>query len=186
MMHTWVSFKLFSKLLVSLIYFTNYNEKNISTNNPRGVKSSRWSNKSHACIPLSTIIWHPSIDKSAFAGDVSSSITCQGTQGESHPPVCCVGDMETSVLAGDLQWPCEPAQAPLATVQESLENTVLDNYPQTRELLCKSRNPMEKFQHTIREKKYMHSETLKDWSVKCGGGDSYFQCEDSNTRLQRI
>lgn len=40
-MHTWVSIKLFSKLLVSLIYFTKYNEKNISSKNPRGVKSSR-------------------------------------------------------------------------------------------------------------------------------------------------
>ena len=37
----------------------------------------------------------------------------------------------------------------LAMVWESLENTVLNNHPQTSEDLGKSKFPMEKFQHKI-------------------------------------
>ena len=37
-------------------------------------------------------------------------------------------------------------------VEEPLEDTVLDNYPWTGELLWKSKGPAEKFQHNIRAK----------------------------------
>ena len=64
-----------------------------------------------------------------------------------------VTGLQTSLQARDPVMACELALAPLSLVQEPLENTVLDNHPQTREPLWKSRFPAEKFQHTTEAKK---------------------------------
>lgn len=60
--------------------------------------------------------------------------------------------IQTSVLAVDPAVACDLLQPLWAMVQESLENHGLDNYSQAREALWKSRNPAEKFQHTVRAK----------------------------------
>ena len=52
-------------------------------------------------------------------------------------------------------------QSFLATVWDSVKNIALDNHPQMRETLWKSRFPEEKFQHTAEEKKKMNLDILK-------------------------
>ena len=82
--------------------------------------------------PALTMLWHPSIDKSAFVGEVGSSTICQGTQRESHPAMHLVIGRQTSVPALDPAVAREPAQAPFSCCMETPENTVLDHDTQER------------------------------------------------------
>ena len=65
------------------------------------VISASWLNETSLIMaPISTTtILHPSMDKSTFVVPVGSSIINQGTQEESHSPMCWVIGIGTSVLA---------------------------------------------------------------------------------------
>ena len=64
-----------------------------------------------------------------------------------------VTGLQTSVTAVKPAFAHEWFQPPSAIVKEPLENTVLDNYPQTRESLWKSIFPAEKFQYHWKKNK---------------------------------
>ena len=76
------------------------------------------------------------------------------TKGPGKSPAHPSGNRHTDhIPAVDPAWPMNWLQPLLATSREPLENTVLDNHPQTREPLRKSRFPAEKCQHTTGTKK---------------------------------
>ena len=74
----------------------------------------------------------------------------QGTQGESHPPVCQIIETQTSVPAVDLD-----------VVQDLLENTDWDSYPQMREPLLKSKAQWRSSSTPLEQKKNPRLDTWK-------------------------
>lgn len=88
--------------------------------------------------------------KSVFVG---ASTLCQRTWEMSHPPVHCAIDKPILVLAMYTKVVHELVPGSFACSPVALENTDLDNHQQIRKSLWKSRNPAEKFQHTVGTRK---------------------------------
>ena len=73
---------------------------------------------------------------------------------KSHPPMCWVTDIQTDPTM-DLAVAHKLAPVLLDRGLETLDDAILDNNPQMREPLCKSRFPEDKFlSHCCRKKKY--------------------------------
>lgn len=102
---------------------------------------------------LSTIICHLFTNKSVLLRAVGSSTICQETE-ESCPPMYQVMDIETLFLALGLEVVHELAPDLLGHSLGVPEKYYLRQSLRTRELLEKSRFPVEIFQHTIQTKKY--------------------------------
>lgn len=83
-----------------------------------------------------------------------------GSCGIQHHKLRDLGGVLPTCSLGNRHRDCDPGYGPmnlfqalLAVIWEPLKNTVLDNYPQTREPLQKCRFPEKKFQHIIGAKK---------------------------------
>lgn len=84
------------------------------------------------------------MDKNTFVEVVGSSTVYQGIWKESHPPVHLVGGRQISVWAVELEEPAnlpQPLSPQSKTNKQTMESADLVRYPQTREILQKSRLP---------------------------------------------
>lgn len=128
-----------------------------------GVEWALWLNKISLVHVPPTTIWHSSSDKSAFVGAVGSSTTCQGTQEESRLPMHWITGMQIWVLAVDPILAMNQFQPLLATVQETLQNSVLDNHRQKSHY--ESQDSSRELLGLCWSKKHMSLDTLE--KVRC-------------------
>lgn len=129
-------------------------EMRIETAYPWEVTSaSRW-NKISLIFPSTTIIWHPSTDKSAFWGAVGPSTIRWGTW-EAPCPLCQVTDIQTSDLAVDPVVACELPSAPRGLGPGAPGKHCFRQWPTNERVLVEVQISEEKFQHIIggKEKK---------------------------------
>lgn len=109
-------------------------------------------------LPSTTIVWHLSIDKSAFVGTVGSRIIHQVNQDESQNHALVI-DIQTSGWAMAPAVIYEEAPAFLSQGQGTPEKQCLRQSPMDKTALWKPRFPKEMFQCTTRTKQYEFGHT---------------------------